>query len=90
MEVAVNDESDLVLTELSEKSDDELRGILDRLDSEEQQLSYQRRMLHAKIDILRAELTARLKEKRQKGETMISGRDIDRLAEILSRDMGHK
>jgi hypothetical protein len=86
----VNNESDLVLTELSEKSDDELRGILDKLDSEEQVLSYQRRMLHAKIDILRAELTARVKEKHKKGETVISARDIDRLAEILSRDMGHK
>jgi len=80
-------ETDLVLTELSEKSDEEIRGILDKLDKEEQKLSYQRRMLHAKIDILKAEVVARLKEKRKKGKGLVTGRDLERLAEILARDM---
>ncbi len=81
------DEDATVLVEISEKSDEELREILDRLDAEEQRLSYERRMLHAKIDILKAELTARLKEKHQSGRSIISGSDLERLTEILARDL---
>ncbi len=81
------DENAAVLVEISEKSDAELREILDRFDAEEQRLSYERRMLHAKIDILKAELTARLKEKHQSGKSLISGSDIERLTEILARDL---
>ncbi len=86
----MNDENALVLTELSEKSDDDLKSILNELDQEEQRLSFERRTLHAKIDILKAELTARLKEKRKQGKSMVTGEDIERLAEILSRDMKKK
>lgn len=83
----MDEESALVLTELSEKSDAELKSILDKLDVEEQGLSYQRRMLHAKIDILKAELVSRLKEKHHQGQSLVSGRDLDRLTEILARDL---
>ena len=83
----MEDENETVLTELSEKSDEELRAILDRLDREENELSYRRRMLHAKIDILKAELVARLKEKHRQGKSMISGSDLNRLSEILARDL---
>lgn len=83
----MTEESAAVLAEISEKTDAELRSILDKLDAEEQRLSYERRMLHAKIDILRAELKARLKDKHRRGESMISGHDLERLAEILSRDL---
>lgn len=81
------DENAAVLVEISEKSDEELREILDRLDVEEQRLSYERRMLHAKIDILKAEVKARLKEKHQSGESIISGNDLKRLTDILARDL---
>ncbi len=81
------DENAAVLVEISEKSDAELREVLDRLDTEEQRLSYERRMLHGKIDILKAELTARLKEKHQSGKSLISGNDLERLTEILARDL---
>ena len=81
------DENAAVLVEISEKSDGELREILDRLDAEEQRLSYERRMLHAKIDILKAELKARLKEKHESGTSIISGHDLERLTEILARDL---
>lgn len=83
----MGDESATVLTEISEKTDEELRAILDKLDADEQRLSYERRMLHAKIDILRAELTARLKEKHTQGKSIISGHDLKRLTEILARDL---
>jgi len=83
----MSDESAMVLTELSEKTDQELREILDKLDGEERRLSYERRMLHAKIDILKAELTARLKEKHRQGQSLITGRDLEKLTEILARDI---
>lgn len=79
-------DDELVLTELSEKDDSEIREILDRLYTEEKEYSYKRRLLHAKIDILRAELTARLKEKRVQGKSLISARDIEKLSEILAKE----
>ena len=84
------DESAAVLAEITEKSDEELRSILDKLVTEEQKLSYERRLIHAKLDILRAELTSRLKDKHRQGKNMISGRDIERLTEILARDLVKK
>lgn len=76
--------SDMVV-ELSDKSDDELKALLDELCEEEERLSFKRRILHGKIDILRAELVERLKYKREKGESIISSADIERLTEILAK-----
>ena len=45
-------------------------------------MSYQRRLLHGKIDILRAELVARLQ--RSGGRTILDQVDVDRLTEILA------
>lgn len=86
----MSDEDDMVLTELSEKSDQDLRDILDKLDTDEQRISYERRLLHAKIDILKAELLARIKEKHRAGKSMVTGRDLERLTEILARDLTKK
>lgn len=80
-------ESEEILTELSQKEDKELRVILDKLYKDEQEISYKRRLLHAKIDILRAELTARLKEKRQQGKSLITAKDLDKLTEILAKEV---
>lgn len=76
-----------VLIDLENKSSGELRSILDGLYEEEQRLSYRRRVLHGKIDILRAELVARLKGQREAGEDVISGGDVEKLIEILSNDL---
>ncbi len=48
------------LPDLGSLSDDELKSLIDDLETQEREVSYQRRMLHGKIDILRAELVARL------------------------------
>ena len=40
-------------------------------------------MLHGQIDILRAELVNRLKAKREGGETVLSGADVQQLTDIL-------
>lgn len=76
-----------VLLDLENKSNDELRAILDELSAEEQRLSYNRRVLHGKIDILRAELVRRMKGDREAGSDIISGGDVDRLISILSNDL---
>ena len=47
--------------DLGSLSDNELKDLIDSLTEEEQKVSYQRRILHGKIDILRAELVNRLR-----------------------------
>lgn len=79
-----------ILIDLGNKTDEELRKILDELYTEEERLSYERRVLHGRIDILKAELTERLKKKREKGVSVISGEDIERLTQILARGMSRK
>jgi hypothetical protein len=78
---------DDVLLDLGEKSNDELRGLLDDLYAEEQRVSYRRRVLHGKIDILRSELVRRLKGAHQTGSDVISGHDVERLIDILANDL---
>ncbi len=79
--------TDDALLNLRERSLDELRQLLDELYEEEQKVSYRRRVLHGKIDILRAELVRRLKEDRDAGKGIVSGSDIERLIEILANDL---
>lgn len=79
--------SDDALLNLSDRTVDELRELLDELYEEEQKVSYRRRVLHGKIDILRAELVRRLKDDRTQGKGVVSGSDIDRLIEILANDL---
>jgi hypothetical protein len=70
------------LPDLSKTSDDELKTIIDDLTKEEQEISYRRRLLHGKIDILRAELVDRLQ--RSEGKSVLEDVDVDRLAKILA------
>lgn len=79
--------ADDALLNLRERTVDELRGLLNDLYAEEQKVSYRRRVLHGKIDILRAELVRRLKEDRDAGKGVVSGSDIERLIEILANDL---
>ncbi len=68
--------------ELGSLSDQELRQLKDGLEAQERELSYQRRVLHGKIDILRAEIVARLQ--RSGGLEALDELDVDRLTEILT------
>ena len=70
------------LPDLGSLSDDDLKKLIDDLTREENEVSYQRRLLHGKIDILRAELVARLQ--RSGGRSVLDQVDIDRLTEILT------
>ena len=65
-------------------SDEELKGLIKQLTTEEQEISYKRRILHGKIDILRAELINRLRGKHEEGGVTITGADVDQLTEILA------
>ncbi len=78
---------DDALLNLEERSNDELRQLLNELYEEEQRISYRRRVLHGKIDILRAELVRRLKGQREAGDDVITGRDVNKLIDILSNDL---
>ncbi len=73
-----------IFIDYSGKSDDELREILEELLKEESKISYQRRILHGKIDLLRAELVRRKKEKVKEGKSLFTDEDIRRLSEILA------
>lgn len=73
-----------VYIDYSSKSDEELRSILEELLKEEGKVSYQRRVLHGKIDILRAELVRRKKNDLKDGKSIISDEDIAKLSEILA------
>ncbi len=70
--------------DLGSLSDPELKALIEKLTEEEQEVSYRRRVLHGKIDILRAELVNRLRQKRERGDSLISGDDVRQLTEILA------
>ena len=70
--------------DLGTLSDKELKELIDRWSIQEREISYERRLLHGKIDILRAELVIRLRNKHEQGEAVITGADVDKLTEILS------
>jgi anti-sigma-K factor RsiG len=70
------------LPDLGSLSDDDLKKLIDELTHQENEISYQRRLLHGKIDILRAELVARLQK--TGGQSVLDQVDVDHLTEILT------
>ena len=70
--------------DLEALSEQELKELIRELTEEEQEVSYRRRILHGRIDILRAELVNRLRGKHEEGEPVISGADVQQLTEILA------
>jgi hypothetical protein len=70
------------LPDLGSLPDEGLKLLIDDLEAQERGVSYQRRILHGKIDILRAELVARLQ--RSGGRSVLDEVDVERLTDILS------
>lgn len=70
--------------DLGSLTDQELKDLIQQMTEEEIEVSYKRRILHGKIDILRAELVNRLRKKHEGGEDVISGADVEKLTDILS------
>jgi hypothetical protein len=75
---------DETFPDLGVLNDKELKELIDQYTREELEVSYRRRLLHGKIDILRAELVNRLRGKHARGQDMFSGADVERLTEILA------
>jgi RsiG-like len=69
------------LPDLASLSDSALKDLIDQLTREEQEVSYRRRILHGKIDILRAELVVRLQK--SQGKSVLEHVDVDALTDIL-------
>jgi hypothetical protein len=78
---------DETFPDLGSLTDAELKDIIKQLTDEEKEISYRRRILHGKIDILRAELVNRLRRKHDDGEELISGDDVASLTAILTGQM---
>lgn len=70
------------LPDFATLSDDDLRSLIRDLEEEETEVSFRRRLLQGRIDILRAELVARLREQVSAGEAKLA--DVERLSEILT------
>jgi hypothetical protein len=70
------------LPDLASLSDEDLKKLIDELTQEEHEVSYRRRILHGKIDILRAELVARLQQ--TEGKSILETVDVESLTEILA------
>jgi hypothetical protein len=68
--------------DLAQLSDEELKGLIDRYQTEEREVSFRRRMLHGYIDMLRTELVARLRE--SGGKSVLEDVDVKRLTDILA------
>jgi len=72
------------IIDLVSLSDAELKRLIAELTAEEHELSRQRRILHGKIDILRAELVLRLQREHQEGKSVITADDVSMLSRILA------
>lgn len=78
----MDDMQDIV--DLVSLSDDELKRAIRDFESQEHDLSRQRRILHGKLDILRAELVLRMQREHHEGKSIISGHDVALLSRILA------
>ena len=70
------------LPDFATMSDDDLKHLIDDLKEQEREISYQRRLLHGKIDILKAELVARLQK--SEGRSVLDQVDVESLTAILA------
>jgi len=70
------------LPDLGSLSDPELKELIESLKQKEQEVSYERRILHGKIDILKAELVARLQK--SGGTSVLEHVDVESLTDILT------
>jgi len=68
--------------DLATLSDAELKQLIERYQTEEQEVSFRRRMLHGYIDMLRTELVGRLRE--SGGKSALEDVDVERLTDILA------
>jgi hypothetical protein len=68
--------------DVTQLSDEELKDKIQELTAQERQLSYERRLLHGRIELLKSELVMRLKG-RSDGE--LAKVDVESLTAILAQ-----
>ena len=88
-ELAVLADDDLLPTgeetdDIARLSDDELRERIHELSESEREVSFKRRILHGQIDLLRAEIIARLRERDGEASEHLAASDVEKLSAILS------
>lgn len=73
------------LIKIQSYSDEELKALAAQLADEERELSMRRRLLHGEMDIVRAEMVRRLRDKNKSGDSgLVEDGDVAALTEILS------
>ncbi len=70
--------------DLESLSDVDLKQLIRELVQDENEVSYRRRILHGKIDLLHAELVARMQRSVAGGRSPLEDVDVDKLAAILT------
>lgn len=77
------------LVKIQSYSDEELRQLASQLAAQERELSMRRRLLHGEMDIVRAEMVRRLRDKNRSQEGgLVEDGDIAALTDILSNRRG--
>ncbi len=71
------------LPDFASLADEDLKELIEELEREESDISYRRRLIQGRIDILRAERTARLRKSVEAGDARHI--DMDTLSDILSQ-----
>ncbi len=74
------------IVDLVSRSDDDLRTLVAELETEEREISRQRRILQGKLDILRAELVMRLHRAHNDGKAVIDATDVEGLSHPCRTD----
>jgi hypothetical protein len=72
------------LIKIQSYADEELKSLAVQLTREEQELSMRRRLLHGELDIVRAEMVRRLRDKNRTGTGLVQDGDVAALSDILS------
>jgi hypothetical protein len=72
------------LINIQSYSDEELKALAAKLSEEERAVSMRRRLLHGELDIVRAEMVRRLRDKNSGEKGLVKDGDVALLTEILS------
>jgi hypothetical protein len=83
--IAVDESSFERLVNIQTYSDSELRSLADSLAEQEAEVSKQRRLLQGELDIVRAELVRRLRDKSGAEQGLVVDGDIAALSRILAK-----
>lgn len=73
-----------LLLDIQNQTDDEIKRLAEALAEEERAVSKKRRIIHAQLDLLRAEMVRRLRDKHSAGGSLFEEGDVEKLSAILS------